>query len=139
MSDVKFIDDLLVQSSDKEKQEFIEAQFKTIVELTKKNKKLEDEVSELKKVITNTNKLQLVDRTLNVIDLIEPDEVSIARMELKKLKERTYDNVLTLEETKKVEIFSKIISSSSSKNKDINAQAKVLTDKELLKLASEQG
>lgn len=137
MSDIKFIDDLLDKSSDKEKQQFIEAQYRTILDLTKKNKKLQEEIDELKKVISSTNKLTLEERTPTIIDLQESDEVSIARMELRKLRERSFDEPLTLEETKKVEIFSKILSSNANKPKDISGQAKILTDKELLKLASE--
>lgn len=137
MSDIKFISDLLQNSDEKEKQDFIEAQYRTILDLTKKNKKIQEEVDELKKVISSTNRLEMNERMPNIIDLAESDEVSIARIELRKLKERSFDETLTLEETKKVEIYSKILSNNANKPKDINGQAKVLTDTELLKLASE--
>lgn len=119
---------------------FSEAQQKTIVQLTKKIKQLEEEREQLKN--------QLTTPTVNVPKNIEPsgavaekfltsDQEAICRTQLMKLREIAFDREMTLEETKKVEIFSKILSSIENAPKTIKIDTKTLDNSDLMGLLDE--
>ena len=117
---------------------FCDAQQKTILKLSKKNKELEEEVSHLKKLLDSTTsivkKAEDADSVLSVEKFLTTDEEAICRMQLNRLKEVSYERELTLEEAKRVEIFSKIINNIENRPKTIKVETKNLDNKELMNL-----
>lgn len=128
------IDKMLQQfKTQPELEAFAKAQQKTIIELTKKNKALETEVKSLKKL--TESKIIIPGNEENKIDFSASDEESIARQQLFKLKEISNERELTYEETKRVEIFSKLLIALKDKPKTIEVKSKNLSDAELIALA----
>ena len=119
---------------------FSEAQQKTIIKLSKKNKELEEEVAHLKKLLETT--APVIQTTENVSvsaeKFLTSDQEAICRMQLNRLKDVSYERELTLEEAKRVEIFSKIINVLENSPKTIKVETKNLDNKELLSLLDEQ-
>lgn len=115
---------------------FSEAQQKTIVKLSKKNKELEEEVAHLKKLLESSAPIVAVDNapTFQADKFLTTDQEAICRMQLNKLKEVSYERELTLEEAKRVEIFSKILNVLENSPKTIKVETKNLDNKELLSL-----
>lgn len=113
-------------------QAFAKAQQKTLIELTKKNKNYEDEIKHLKKLLEGAVPV-INDRP---VDFSSNDEESIAREQLFLLKQISKEKELTMEEARKVEIYSKILSTLKGKPKDINGSSKQLSEGELLTLLS---
>jgi hypothetical protein len=109
-------------------QAFAKAQQKTLIELTKKNKSYEDEIKHLKKLLEGAVPV-IANKP---VDFASNDEESIAREQLFRLKQLSNEKELTLEEAKRVEIFSKILTALKGKPKDINGNSKQLSEKELL-------
>lgn len=112
---------------------FANAQQKTLIELTKKNKAYEDEIKHLKKLVEGVVPV-INDRP--TVDFSANDEESIAREQLFLLKQISKDKELSMEEARKVEIYSKILSAPKGKSRDINANSKQLEAGELLTLLS---
>lgn len=106
------IDNMLEQFKDiAELKAYAEGQSKTIIELSKKNKKLEDENKKLNSLIEQ-------ERLIGVKSSIQSnisDEENIARMQLKLLKTFSDDRELTYEESKKVELYTKIVKEFDNK------------------------
>src|SRR5574343_643734 len=117
-----------------ELQSFAEAQFKTIQELTKKVKRLEDENIELKKGFDGGGSLIKKEDADFSKFLTSTDQETISKIQLNRLKEVSFERELTLEESKRVEIFTKILMMMEEKNKTLRVQSKRLDDAELLKL-----
>lgn len=116
-----------------ELQSFAEAQFKTIQELTKKVKRLEDENIELKKGLDGGSLIKKEDADFSKF-LTSTDQETISKIQLNRLKEISFERELTLEESKRVEIFTKILTLMDDKKKTIKGESKRLDDAELLKL-----
>ena len=112
---------------------FANAQQKTLIELTKKNKIYQDEIKHLKKLLEGA--VPVINDKPNV-DFSANDEESIAREQLFLLKKISNDKELTMEEARKVEIYSKILSAPKNKSRDINVNSKQLEAGELLTLLS---
>lgn len=107
-------------------QEFCNSQQKLILDLTRKITLLESEKEHLK---------NLLETSIPVFTTIEiSDEEQIAREQLRRLNHISKDRELTLEESKRVDIFSKILISLKEKKDDIPTSAKHLSDNELLQL-----
>jgi hypothetical protein len=121
---------------------FSEAQQKTIVKLSKKNKELEEEISHLKKLLETTAPViappSESSSSVSAEKFLTSDQEAICRMQLNKLKEISYDRELTLEEAKRVEIFSKIINVLENSPKTIKVETKNLDNKELLSLLDQE-
>lgn len=120
---------------------FSEAQQKTIVKLSKKNKELEEEVTHLKKLLETTAPIISTNEatpTISADKFLTTDQEAICRMQLNRLKEVSYERELTLEEAKRVEIFSKIINVLENSPKTIKVETKGLDNKELLSLIENQ-
>ncbi len=101
---------------------FAEAAQKTLMMVQKKNKELQDEVDHLKKLVAGA--VPIIKKDDSPI-LMGTDEEEIAKIELRKLREKAMDpDCLMLEDAKKVEIYSKILSSKSKKedNKERDVQ-----------------
>lgn len=120
-----------------EMRSYCEAQYKTIVELSKKIQKLEDSKTHLEGLLATTAPLMEV--TTDLIESIIPNEQIIAEVQLGILKSKALSGPsgteLTLEETKKVEIYSKVIASlkASQGKKPVDIHIKEVSNKDLLK------
>jgi len=116
---------------------FSDAQQKTIVQLTKKIKQLEEEKEELRILLQDNkpieNKIENKPPTI-AEKFLTSDQETICRIQLMKLREIALDREMTLEETKKVEIFSKIIASIENAPKTIKIDTKSLDSGDLMNL-----
>lgn len=108
---------------------FCEQQFKQILSLTKKNRELEDKLA-VSKVFEPTNLPVPQGTDLKVLD----DAKTISQVQIQMLKQTAFGRELTLEETKKLEIFNKILNQQEEKDKPLRVNAKVLGETDLLKL-----
>lgn len=115
---------------------FSEAQQKTIVKLSKKNKELEEEISHLKKLLESTAPIVTTsaEPAVSAEKFLTTDQEAICRMQLNRLKEVSYERELTLEEAKRVEIFSKIINVLENSPKTIKVETKSIDSKDLMSL-----
>ena len=136
------IDALINQfKSEDEMKAFIQSQFKQILQLTKQIKDLETKLNESKEKIKQNNNLAVVNQTQvtnQPADFSIPSEDSkvIAQVQLKMIKELSFERELTLEEAKKVQIFNEILKIKEEQPKTIKANAKVLQDTDLLTLVN---
>lgn len=129
MSTEKIIKDF---KSLEELQEFAEAQYKTIIDLSKKNSKLEAQIKSLKE----ENKKSSNDTTTNSeIIITGSDEEIIARSELKKLREYSLLRDLTYEECKKASEYVKILQTVKA-NKPKESEVDNLKDADLLSIVN---
>jgi dsDNA-binding SOS-regulon protein len=119
---------------DVELRAFAEAQYQTILELSKKIQKIEEENSHLKQLLENsTPVLEEQKKELLGYNLDASNEEIISTIQLNKLKQISYDRELTLEETKKVEIYSKILANVKTKPKE-EAKPDALSTEDLIRL-----
>lgn len=117
---------------------FAEQQHKTILELTKsidklraKNKQLEDLLQQKTPALVGEY-TPIV--TAGTVD--EAHEENICRMELKKLHDLSLERALTYEETKKVDIFTKLLLAINQRPKGELINTKKKDTDELLKLVA---
>lgn len=103
------IDKLLSEyKTEAELKAFAEAQHKALIQVQKKNKQLEEENLHLQKLVEGV--VPIIQTESNSILSVGKDEEEIAKIELRKLKKESMGNEsLTLEQAKKVEIYSKIL------------------------------
>lgn len=119
---------------------FVGSQFKQIMALTKKLKELEDKNEELQKKANRPQNLEAVAQINETGNLITPDlkvlndAKTIAQVQIRKLKEEAFSRELTLEETKKLDIFNKILTEKQEVAKKSENPTKVLNEQELLAL-----
>lgn len=113
-------------------QDFAQALHLTNISLTKKIKKLEEEKKHLKELAPIPQNLPTTQDPNKF--LVSSTEV-ICTVQLDLLREVSLMRELTLEEAKRVEIFSKVLTSEKHKLKDIEPPTKKMSDEELLKLA----
>ncbi len=133
------IEDMMKSFTDiSELQSFCEQQHKTIMELTKKIDKLTEKKNHLETMLQQKTPV-LVGEYSPIIQagtIDEAYEENICKMELKKLHDLSLERVLTYEETKKVDIFSKLLLAISQKPKGQLIDTKKKGTDELLKLVS---
>ena len=116
-----------------EKQAYIEAQHTTITSLNKKINQYQEEIAHLKVLLESAVPL-LPDLSGDVLG--SSDEEAICRSQINKLHNASAQRELTLEECRKLEIYSKVLNAVTSRPKLIKFAAKNLDDVELLKLVS---
>jgi hypothetical protein len=109
-------------------QNYSDTQFKTIQELKKQVKKLEEENKSMKGMLENN----LPSLTLDGLGV--SNEQLICETQITILKDKAITRELTFEEAKKFAIFTEVLENirKASKGSDINVQK--LSDEELLKL-----
>jgi hypothetical protein len=119
---------------------FSEAQQKTILKLSKKNKELEEEVSHLKKLLeSQTPIIQTSEQPASLGEkFLTSDQESICRMELNKLKQTSFERELTLEEAKRVDIYSKILNVLENSPKTIKVETKSIPSQDLMSLVQSE-
>jgi hypothetical protein len=109
-------------------QSYSDSQFKSIVELKKQIKRLEEENASLKKMMeTNLP-------TLSFDGLGISNEQLICETQITILKDKSITRELTFEEAKKFAIFTEVLDNlkKNSKSSDINVQK--ISDEDLLKM-----
>lgn len=110
-------------------QAFAKAQQKTLIDLTKKLKTSEEEIKHLKKLLEGA--VPVINSPAK-IDFSTNDEESIAREQLYLLKKISADRELNMEETRRVEIYSKILIAIKDKPKTIEITARSLSNEQLM-------
>lgn len=115
-----------------ELQVFADAQHKTIISQSKKIQELESEINHLKGLLSSTVPILHVDGPLNI-----NDEESIARCQLTKLRDVSFARELTLEEARKLEIYSKIINQIESRPHKKAIPTEKLSNDQLIKTLNE--
>lgn len=119
-----------------ELQAFIEAQQKVIIQLNKKIQKLEAEKNQLENLAKNSP-TQLI-ATENLLNDGATEE-AICTVQIKRLEEISLGRELTLEETRKLETFSKILAVLRNNPKTIEAKGKEIKTSDLLQIVSNDG
>lgn len=109
---------------------FSNAQTNTIIELSRKLKTAQDEITHLKKLLEGS--VPLIQSQSDKIVSNAGDQEYICRTEINKLRGISNERELTLEETKKLDIFSKILKDLAISPKGLDQPAKRATDEELL-------
>lgn len=133
MSNDNFIDKISKQyNSFDELKRYAEAQEKTLVDLSRVITSLEQENTSLKTV------LKELDIKTDKPNFIVSDEEVICRTQLSLLKQMALERQLTLEESRKVDIYSKILLALNEKPKTIKVETKNLKDEELLAIVSDE-
>ena len=102
---------------------FVASQHLLIGELSKKIAALEEENKHLKELLT-----------AHTPDFMPSDEESIARVQIRQLKEESFNRSLSLEEARKLEIYTKIINSITNKEVDVQSQVRNIDDKKLIEI-----
>ncbi len=116
-----------------ELREFSKAQHKKLVDLTRKNNKLLEENRRLLDSTKMIDKGQVVDKSESTIAFVSDEEI-ICRTQLSMLKQVAMERELTLEETRKVDTYSKILIALNDKPKTIEVTSRGLKDDELIAL-----
>lgn len=119
-----------------ELQMYCDAQYQTIINLTKRINDLEAQKIHLEKLLSEST--PIVKENASEIQLLAEgtDQETICRIQLKKLRDKSMNGEeLTLEETKRVEIYTKLILSiEANQKKDPEDHSKKLDDGQLLTL-----
>src|SRR5579871_956726 len=114
-------------------QQFAIAQQTTIIQMSKKIQKLEDERNHLKDIVDKSVPIiKSVDSA--VTEVFENNAEYICHMEIAKLKEASKDRELTLEESRKLETYFRIITQIDNKPKPKEKEVEKLGTEELLKI-----
>lgn len=115
-----------------EKDQYIQAQQNTIVKLQRQLNEAKEEIEKLKELKTS-NIVSINDKPIQLG--IGSDQEEICKIQLRMFLDVSKNRELTLEETRKVEIFSKILFGFKNKDdKDKEDTTKKLSSDELLKL-----
>lgn len=121
---------------------FTESQFRQIAQLAKKNKDLEDSNIELKNQLKEMNSKEM-EKTFSSSPsvILSPsgkgpeDATIIATVQLKLLKDLSFERELSLEEAKRVDLFNKILTEPvKEKDKPMKADITIIKQEDLLKL-----
>jgi len=111
-------------------------QFKTITNLTKKLKEKEEEVAHLKTLLEKNVQLMTVDASNVLVN--STDEEQICRTQLRRLRDLSMARELTLEESKKAEIFVKLLLNQITvKDEEDGKNIKNMSTAELIQLVDD--
>jgi len=119
-------------------QAYCETQLKQISSLLKKTQDLENEKRNLEKLLSEErakkaeNELGIQQTNL----LLKEDVEIIAEIQIKKLKEVSFERELTLDEAKRCEIYNKILLSRVQKEDDVKVESRTLSNEELISALS---
>ena len=107
---------------------YADAQYKTIIKLTRRIAKLEDEKIDLQKQVQDAGSSISIDNPMGITD-----EEAICIMELNKLRNKSLLDDLTMEECRKVETYVKTLATIRNQPKKIDIQTKGMSTDDLLK------
>jgi len=116
-----------------ELKDYAESQYKTIFKQSQEITKLQEEVNKLNNLIKQSNIDANPDLLKDFKDLT--DQEIICKKQLETLRSKALEGELTLEETKKAEIYTKLLLSIDSSRKQPKSPFKMLTEQELINLA----
>lgn len=118
---------------------YSEAQYKTIIELSKKINKLEEENKDLRSQVQNSvPKDPSADQSKYVTLAMGDDHEVIAKIQLNKIKEVCFDRELTLDEVKRVEILVKVLNfQKQSKEQKVKEQVESMNEADLIALVND--
>lgn len=126
------INDLIKEMRDMaELEKFTKKQYATILELSKKNTELENEIVHLKVLLESAN-IPVIGPELSSSN--DPHEKLICEIQLRRLNEVSMQRELTAEESKKVETYSKILATFRKPNKEQENPVKNVDTADLLQL-----
>lgn len=129
---MKNIEDL--EKTFTELQEYSDTQFRTIVELKKQLEATKDENKSLKKMLEGSIP-QIGINTSQIMPIGISNEQLICETQIALLKERAVSRELTLEEAKKLQIYTTILTDIRKNYEEIpDLTVQKLSDDELLKL-----
>ena len=119
---------------------FCNAQMKQIQTLTNKNKELEEKLAKTEKQSKELMKASagnmppaiLGNPALNLG--MQDDAKTIAQIQLKLLKDASFERELDTDEAKRVELYNRILKEEAAKEKPLQATVEVVSEAELLKL-----
>jgi len=111
-----------------ELQAYAQAQYKSIIKLTRRIAKLEDDNDDLRRELKESGSTLTIDNPLGITD-----EEAICLMELNKLRNQSLITDLTMEECRKVETYVKTLATIRNQPKIIDIQTKGMTTEDLLK------
>ena len=129
------IDDM--EKSFKDLQAYSDEQFRTLNKLRKENEALKQEIKTLRQTVENSlnSSLNLPVSDLSVSGI--SNEQLICETQLAMLKEIALTRQLTLEESRKVETFYKILSGIRTNKEDVkDLQIEKLSEAELISIAT---
>lgn len=115
---------------------YSDAQTKTITELSKKLKVKDDEVIHLKKLLESS--VPLIREKKDLTKFESNDQEYICRTEINKLRDLSMERELTLEECKKLDIYSKILKELANAPKTIEVKSRQLSEIELLSIVGSE-
>ena len=95
-------------------QQYCDAQYLTLQKQNEQIKKLQDEISHLKRILAST---PLVDG--DIVRIVASTEQEICEIEIQRLKETSMQRGLTLEETKRLDLLVKNLFLSKEQAKDV--------------------
>jgi|ERR1019366_1138559 hypothetical protein len=113
-------------------QQYAMAQEQTLLQMSKKLKKLEEERDHLKQLLESSVPILASENKPLGEKFLTSSEEAICTMQLEKLRDISTGRELTLEEARRVEIFSKVLSASRNSPKVIELKTKHMTNEELL-------
>jgi hypothetical protein len=132
------IDNLLTEFKDvSEWKEFAEAQNKSLVSLTKENEELKEKVKHLESLLNQTVPVLQPERRpihINNLQVTAEDAEMICALELASLKKAAMAAPLTLDESRRFQIYTNALKDLRAAPKSIDIPAKKMSDTELLKL-----
>jgi cell division septum initiation protein DivIVA len=117
----------LEESKKQDLKEYCERQYKEIVRLLATNKKLEDEVEHLKKLLVNGTSI------IQAPQFISNEELICIR-QIDELKRISDNDVLTLEDSKKLDTYVKVLKLIRSNTKEAKDILKDVNTEDLLKV-----
>lgn len=117
-----------------ELKKFTQALHDTVTSLTKKLTKLEADKKHLEGLLAQTAPVISTGEETELEGPFTSEEEAIARKQLQLFNERSKQGELTIEETRKVEIYSKILLSFRNADKKIKNPAEGVPASDLLKL-----
>lgn len=133
-------DDKLVQNfkTMKELRQYCNSQYRVINELNKRIVSLEEENKHLKDLLTRST--PILDNSSGSLEIYKDlsDELATCLMQIKILKEKSLAGELTFEDTKKLEIYTKLLISLRDGKEKGDEATKALSDDELLKLVTDE-
>lgn len=120
-----------------EKQAFIEAQHKTINQLTEQIRELEEKNRQLEQMVVS-NVPVLTNPGSNGTGVYGSEEELIAREQLKMFALIATEREFTLEETRKVDIYAKLLIAVKQQKEKPKSSTEGMSPAQLLKLVEEQ-
>lgn len=108
-------------------QAHIQSQHNTITNLLNQIEKLKEEKNHLESILTHNSSNLVLNNPVNI-----DDEETICRMQLKRLRDKSLNTELTLEEAKRVEIYTKILNTKLNQPKTVVVKSNNISNDDLL-------